>query len=416
MKRFFLLTLLIVVLALALPVLGYCETSVRVTLTSNDVWVGNGEQANLKIDVLNTGTESITITGYTINGQTETTSTVVEAGAVYRFYVKATIDFGTTTQKSIISSVNIDSIGTVSSNAAVLYRATSVPAVLTIDPLSTVVKSGDKVEYTITFKNTSAYDYSNVSIDLDGAEIVTAFACAADEEKTFSYSKTYTQASEHVFSYAFDYLESDGSTQTSGGSERATVSIYLKQPSGTLLAGAELVPGVLTAMVEEGGAYSLKLFLKNKSDTALSTVHVYDQNGTDYGGWSKIGVGQTAGMTVSLSPVEETTYIFTAYGEDASGEMRMIKADAVLLAVGHLPGGFGQAGSGNTAVATPKASEPISIAKASTSKKIYVTLGIVIGAIVLVLLLIVAAANGRKTIVRKGTRKKSSGRTGRNFF
>ncbi len=145
MKRFFLLTIILGVLALAVPVLGYADSSVRVTLTSSDVWVGDGEQANLKIDVLNTGTEAVTVTGYTVNGQTDTTSTVVNSGAAYRFYVKSAISFGGESEKSIISSVTIDGLGTVSSNAMVLYKKTSVPAVLTIDPLSTVVDRGDKV-------------------------------------------------------------------------------------------------------------------------------------------------------------------------------------------------------------------------------------------------------------------------------
>ncbi|MEX1308138.1 MAG: hypothetical protein AB1Z19_06410 [Eubacteriales bacterium] len=404
-------------LVLCLPILVNADTSVRVTLSSNDIWVAEGEQASLKIDVLNTGTDPITISGYTLNGVTETTDITINGGSVHRFNLKTDIDFGTDIQKSVISSVTINELGTVSSNATVLYKKTSVPATLIIDPLSTVVNGGETVEYTIAFTNNSAYDYTDISIAMDKTTIVPAFSCAPGETQTFTYSRPYTKASEHIFSYTFSYLETDGSTKTSGGSERATVSVYASQPTGELLEGAELLPSVLTAMADEDTGYDLRLYLKNNSTTVLTSVHVYDQNGTDYGGWSKIGLGQTAGMTISLTPVEETTYVFTAYGEDANGDMRMMTADAVLIAVGSVPDGFGEVDTSGTVVNTTQDTEPITIAKASNSKKVYVVLGIIVGGIVLSLLVIVLLASGRKNIVRTKTRKKSSkGKGGRNIF
>ena len=414
MKKIYLMVIALL-LVISLPVLAQADSSVRVTLSSNDVWVAEGEQASLKIDVLNNSTDAITVTGYTLNGLTESVDITINAGSVYRFNIKADIDFGTDIQKSIISSVTVDGLGTVSSNATVLYKKTSVPAVLTIDPLSTVVDSGETVAFAIDFTNNSAYDYTDVTIAVDGATIVPAFSCAAGETQSFSYSHAYSEASEHIFSYTFNYLETDGSTKTSGGSERATVSVYASQPTGTALDGAELVPGVLTAMADEDTGYDLRLYLKNNSSTALSAVHVYDQNGTDYGGWSKIGIGQTAGMTLSLTPVEETTYIFTAYGQDTNGEMRMMTADAVLIAVGTLPDGFGEVVTIDDTATAAANTEPITIAEASTNKKVYVILGVIVGAILLSLLVIILLASGRKTIVRTKTKKKK-GKSGRNIF
>ena len=415
MKRSGILILVLLAFALVLPVAAFADTSVRVTLSSNDVWVGDDHQANLKIDVLNTGTEPVTVTGYTVNGQTEAADITVNAGAVYRFNVKTTLDFGGESQKSVISNVSVTGLGTVSSNAMVLYQKTSVPVAFSVDPQSVVVDSGETVAYTIVFKNTGAYEYTDVTISMDGVVIVPAFSCAAGETKTFSTSKTYTQPSEHIFSYTFDYLEADGSTKTSGGSERVLISVYAKQPTGTLLAGAEFLPGVLTAMADENSGYDLRLYLKNHSDTVLSSVHVYDQNGTDYGGWSTIGIGKTAGMTVTLTPVEETIYTFTAYGTDANGEIRMIPADAVLIAVGSLPDDFGIIEP--AADASAENTEPVTIAEASSNKKIYIVLGVIVGAIILSLLVIIMISSGRKTIVRKNPKKKSrKSKSGRNIF
>ena len=202
-----------------------------------------------------------------------------------------------------------------------------------------------------------------------------------------------------------------------GGSERALISVYKSQPTGSILPGAELLPSVLTAMADEDSGYELRLYLKNNSDTILTSVHVYDQNGTDYGGWSKIGIGKTAGMTVALTPVEETTYIFTAYGEDANGDMRMMTADAVLIAVGSLPDSFGTIDNTETVADVVESSEPVTIAEASTNKTVYLVLGVVVGAIVLSLLVIILISSGRKTIVKTKPKKKSSkGKSGRNII
>ena len=226
MKRFNQIVIIAILLILALPLFGQADSSARVTLSCSDVWVGDDEQASLKIDVFNQGADPITVTSYTVNGQNTAESVTIDSGSTHRFNIKTTIDFGEQTQKSIISSMEIDGLGTVYSNAIVLYRKSSVPAELTVDPLSSVVDSGETVDYTITFTNNSAYDYTDVTISLDDKAIVTAFTCAAGESQAFSYSKTYTQPSEHIFSFTFDYMETDGSTRTSGW-KRARFDICL---------------------------------------------------------------------------------------------------------------------------------------------------------------------------------------------
>lgn len=403
-KQILLLTAVLVLLVL--PVVANAAPDVRASLTINDVFISPGENAVLEIEVVNHDSSSAVTYGCAAEGVPLSRPITIYGGGTYTYYLEVPVDFGMNTEKGITATVDVEALGTISTNTVVVYEQLPAPTLTTnfsVTPSGNVPTApGEAVEYAISMTNTGSVFYGPIEILMDGTQIVPDFDLTVGQTRTFTHTQSYMSDTTHTFSYAVTYYHNGidhGFTLNNPINVQVDV---LSIPAATpvppqSLAGVKLRPSWLSAMVEAGGSMDVTLIFENNSGQSLKNVRVTDAFGMDYGGWSLVGNGQTAAMTVGLAPTEPTIYAFSATAMDQSNNTYVINANPISLTIGEMPTPTPQASDAIAAPQKPATPLPGAVPAANFgSRAIYILLGAIVFALLAGIIVIIIVANKRK--------------------